>query len=145
MSRASFESIYAALFALTANVPGITAVSRRLQPAQDVPPQNCPALFQVQGPQKAVYNGEIQTAWELNVMWVVVVVQTNPAQPMTPTLNPILDGIAQALAPANPMERQTLGGLVDYCAIEGNVDISEGDMGDRAVAFVPIRIVVPGF
>lgn len=145
MSRAPFESIYAALFALAQNMPGVVTSSRRAQPAQDVAPVNCPALFQVQGQQKASYNGEIQTAWELSVMWIVVVAQTDATQPMTPALNPILDAITQALAPSNPFGRNTLGGLVEHCAISGNVDIYEGDVAERAIAFVPIRIVVPGF
>lgn len=78
-------------------------------------------------------------------MWIVVVAQTDKTQPMTPTLNPILDAITAALAPAPAMSRQTLGGLVEYAAIDGNIDISEGVMGDRTVAFIPIKVIVPGF
>lgn len=141
--RPSFESIYAALFALGKSAAGVRTASRRLVNAQDVPVQASPALYQVQIQQKATYQGSVPTRWDLSVMWVVVVAQTDTAQPMTPALNPILDAVAAALAPATG--KQTLGGLVEYVAIDGNVDISEGVMGDRTVAFIPIHIIVPGF
>lgn len=145
MSRASFESIYAALFALGQSAPGVRTASRRLVSAQDVPIEAAPALYQVQVQQKATFHGSVPTAWELQVMWIVVVAQTDKTQPMTPALNPILDAITAALSPSPPLNKQTLGGLVEYAAIDGNIDIAEGVNGDRTVAFVPIRIVVPGF
>lgn len=143
--RASFESIYAALFALAEATPGIRTASRRLVSAQDVPVESSPALYQVQIQQKAEYQGTTPTAWDLHAMWIVVVAQTDETQPMTPALNPILDAITATFAPAPPFGKQTLGGLVEYAGIEGNIDISEGVMGDRTVAFIPIHIIVPGF
>lgn len=143
--RPSFESIYAALFALGSGISGIKSSSRRLVSAQDVAIESAPALYQVQIQQKADFQGAVPTRWELSCMWIVVVCQTDTTQPMTPTLNPILDAITAALAPAPAMSRQTLGGLVEYAAIDGNIDISEGVMGDRTVAFIPIKVIVPGF
>ena len=141
--RPSFESIYAALFALGKSATGVRTASRRLVNAQDVPVEASPALFQVQIQQQAKYQGDVPTRWDLSVMWVVVVAQTDETQPMTPTLNPILDAVTTTLAPVTG--KQTLGGLVEYAAIDGNIDISEGVMGDRTVAFIPIHIIVPGF
>lgn len=143
--RPSFESIYAALFALGQGVAGLKSASRRLANAQNVPLESAPALYQVQLQQKADFQGAVPTRWELSCMWVVVVVQSDETQPMTPTLNPILDAVTAALAPSPAMSKQTLGGLVEYAAIDGNIDISEGVMGDRTVAFIPIKVIVPGF
>lgn len=146
MSRATFEQVYSALFALAAGIPGVTTTSRRLKNAQDVAPADSPALYQVQGQQKAVYTENAPgIIWDITATWIVVVIDNDPTQPITPTLNPILDAIAAALAPSPAQPRNTLGGLVETCAIDGNVEIFEGVLGDRAVAVVPIRIVLAGF
>lgn len=149
MSRATFEQVYSALFALAQ--PLVTAgtlqtASRRWIPAANVQPENAPALYQVQISQKATYAENAPgIVWDIHALWVVVVVQNDSTQPMTPTLNPILDALCQALAPSPAQPRQALGGLVEYCAIEGDIEITEGQAVDRSVAFIPIRIVLAGF
>lgn len=146
MSRATFEQVYSALFALAAGMPGITTSSRRLKNAQDVPLGDSPALYQVQGQQKAIYTENAPgIIWDITATWIVVVVDNDPTQAITPTLNPILDAITAALAPSAAQARNTLGGLVETCAIEGNVEIFEGVLGDRAVAVIPIRLLLAGF
>ena len=146
MSRATFEQVYSALFALASGIPGITTSSRRLKNAQDVAPADSPAIYQVQGPQKAIYTENAPgIIWDITATWIVVVVDNDPTAAITPTLNPILDAITSALAPSRAQPRNTLGGLVETCAIEGNVEIFEGVIGDRAVAVVPIRLLLAGF
>ncbi len=146
MSRATFEQVYSALFALAAGIPNLTTSSRRLKNAQDVAPADSPALYQVQGQQKAIYTENAPgIIWDITATWIVVVVDNDPTEPITPTLNPILDAIAAALAPSQAQPRNTLGGLVETCAIDGNVEIFEGVLGARAVAVIPIRIVLAGF
>ncbi len=149
MSRATFEQVYSALFALAA--PLVTAgtlktASRRWAPAANVQVEDAPALYQVQLTQKASYKENAPgTVWDIHALWVVVVVQGDDTQPMTPTLNPVLDALCQALAPTPNGTSQTLGGLVQYAAIEGEIEITEGQAADRSVAFIPIRIVLAGF
>ncbi|MHB1872302.1 MAG: hypothetical protein ACYCT1_15810 [Steroidobacteraceae bacterium] len=148
MSRATFEQIYSAMFALAAPLLAngtLQTASRRWVPASSVMPENAPALYQVQLSQKAVYTENAPgTVWDINALWVVVVAQGDDTQPMTPTLNPVVDALCQAIAPPAG-QRQTLGGLVEYCAIEGEIQITEGQAVNRSVAFIPIRIVVAGF
>ena len=146
MSRATFEQVYAALFALSTSVPGLTTTSRRLKNAQDVAPADSPALYQVQGQQKALYKpNDPGIIWDITATWIIVVIDNDPTQPITPVLNPIMDAITAALAPLPSQPRNTLGGLVESCAIEGSVEIYEGVLGDRAIAVVPIRLLLAGF
>ena len=81
----------------------------------------------------------------MNAAWVVVVVQPDTTLPMSPPLNAVLDAITTALAPAPGEQFNTLGGLAYSVAIEGKVEVYEGVMGNTAVAFVPIRITIPGY
>ncbi len=147
MSRASFESVMEALFALAQPLVGTTlaTASRRPKQPQETPLQDCPALYQIEG-QFHVKYGPSQPAsvWDLRVAWAVIVAQNDPTQPMSPPLNAAIDALAHALAPITG-ESQTLGGLVVYCAIEGPVEVFEGVLGDRAVALITIRILLPGF
>lgn len=58
-------------------------------------------------------------------------------------LNPVLDGIDAALQPDNPsLNYFTLGGLVRRCYIEGEITTDEGTMAPKAMAVVPIEILL---
>lgn len=149
MSRSQFEPVMAALFALTSPLVAdrtLLTASRRPKQPQETAIQDCPALYQIQGAFKAQYSQNAPgIVWDLNVAWIVVVGQNDPTQPMTPALNPIIDALCQVLKPSGADPSQTLGGLVAYCAIEGSIDVFEGVLADRAVALIPIRIVLAGF
>jgi len=55
-------------------------------------------------------------------------------------LNTILDALEAALNPANGA-RQTLGGLVSHCRIEGAVLKDPGDLDGDGLLWVPIKIL----
>ena len=54
-----------------------------------------------------------------------------------------LDALEEALAPPPGFDRQTLGGLVHYCRIEGRVVKDPGDLDGQGLALVPIKILAP--
>lgn len=59
-------------------------------------------------------------------------------------LNNLMDSIQNALVPDDPSSgRFTLGGLVEWCRLEGRVDKEPGDLGGQAVAAAEILITVP--
>jgi hypothetical protein len=59
-------------------------------------------------------------------------------------LNGFFQAIDDAMRPDNQMTGKfTIGGLVEDCAIEGEVDQDPGIFGPQAAAILPIRIVVP--
>lgn len=61
-------------------------------------------------------------------------------------LNPIMDALDSALGPlpGDPMNNQTLGGLIEHAWIEGEVVIFEGTIQGQSVAIVPVQMYVTG-
>jgi hypothetical protein len=143
MTRPSREAVYAALFAKLKSIPGLNTVSRRLQNVQDVAPENFPAAFQLQGEQANKYSGTVPTVYTWKCDWLLYAFNADPLDAPSTALNTLIDAAVAVLAPA--FGKETLGGLVEYCAIDGNIQVFEGVLGDRAVAVLPITILLPGF
>lgn len=139
------EAIYSALFARLQGIPGLASTSRKLRHWSDVGQSEQPALFCAQGSQTALPGDPtlgLPTKWTLNAD-LYLYARTDGEQVSAAVLNPILDAIEAALKPDNPTRRtQTLGGLVERCWIEGEIQTDEGTLGDQAVAIVPIRMLV---
>ena len=143
MSR---ETIFSNLFdVLQGAYPWVTC-SRRLQNLQDVQPEQFPAAFQMQGNQALDYKGDVPAVQTWEASWLLYSYSSDAAiAPSTP-LNAMIDAVLAALAPVpGPVVRNTLGGTVEYAAAKGNIEVFEGVLGDRALAIVPIKILVPGF
>lgn len=145
MSRATREQIFAALFTKLQAVSGLTTVSRRLKNTQDIQPEEYPAAFQVQGAQKIVYKGAVPSVLDMEASWVLNTYSDDPTVAPSTALNALIDAACAQLNPSPGFDRQDLGGLVEYCAVEGSIDVVEGVLGNRAVAVIPIRIVLAGF
>lgn len=134
------EAIYQALFDKLSAIPGIKTKSRRLRHWTDVTQGEQPALFQTEGKQSGQNMTGLPTKWTLAVDVYLYVKTPAPQVPGT-VMNPLLDAIEAALAPDNPIKNtNTLGGLVEWCRIEGTIETDEGTLGDQAVAVVPILI-----
>lgn len=135
------EAIYAALFAKLAAIPGLVTMSRKLKHWADVQPIEQPALYLAQKTETAQPQTGLPPKWLLSVD-VYVYVRTTGADAPGPVINPILDAVAAALEPDNPIRNTcTLGGLVEWARIEGTIETDEGTLGDQAVAIVPINIL----
>ena len=143
MTRATREIVYSALFAKLQSVPGLVTVSRRLKNVQDVQPEEFPAAYQLQGEQLNKYTGTTPAVYTWKCDWLLYAYSADPTIAPSTALNNLIDAAVAVLAP--PFGKQTLGGLVEYCAIDGNIHVFEGVLGDRAVAVLPIVIVLPGF
>lgn len=139
------EAIFTALFTLVSSVPLFKLKSRRQMHWDDVNVTDCPAFFMVQKGQTATRATRSPTVWTFEVD-LIVYVKTSGDHKDTPStaLNAVLDAIEAVMAPVNVVDpRQTLGGLVHDCRIEGAVETDEGALGETAVAIVPVRIIVP--
>ena len=145
------EPIYAALFskmnALTVAGGGsaFKTAARRFRMFSDVAPADQPALFMV------VKNETARSTQPLNIIWTIKVdlviyvnARIDSKSPVGPILNPILDAIEGSFNQnTNPISnRDTLGGLVKSCSIEGPIEIDESINGDQAIAVIPIEIEV---
>lgn len=137
------ETIYAGLFTIVSGSAGFVTKSRKLQHVQDVPAVNQPALFQIQGHQSADATFNLPTKWRLKVDLYVYAHASNPGADGNGAtlLNTLVDAIVTALEPDKASGRQTLGGLVSHCAIDGDVETDEGLLGEQAIAVLPIVII----
>jgi len=145
MTRPTRETVFAALFAQAQKAAGFTTFSRRLKSVTDTPAEDMPALYQVQVPEKRIYKPDAPPVNDWNAFWVIQGHEDDPTAAPSSALNPLLEAAAATLNPDAGDSVYTLGGLVTYCAIEGTIDIVEGVLGDRFVAVLPIRIILPGF
>jgi hypothetical protein len=142
----SRESVFAALFTILQGAYAWQTCSRRLANIQDLAPEALPAAYQLQGPQALKYDGGTPTVGMWQAQWLLYAISDDPNVAPSTQLNAMVDAVLGALKPANgPLVRNTLGGRVEYAAAEGDIDIFEGVLGDRAIAVIPIRIQVPGF
>lgn len=154
MSAANRETVYAALFVLlnglaTGGSPLLKIASRRLAPIEDAQPENLPAAYQVQDDQSYIKPSTSMPArMEWGAYWFVYGYSADPAVAPSTVLNTLVDalvGKTGVLTPTGGADKQTLGGIVEDAAVSGKIQIFEGLLGDRCVAIIPLRIVVPGF
>lgn len=136
------EAIFAALFDVWTNAAGpqITTTSRKLLNWADVPLSQRPAAFQAQGDEIAVRMTGFPVRWTLDAK-IYVYVSTVGAISPGMVMNPILDAIASAFGDPFFGVPQTLGGLVQWARIEGNIVTSEGTLGDDEISVIPVRIL----
>jgi len=139
------ETIYAALFARLQAAYAWNTASRRLLHWGDVAPAQQPAMFLTQVSEQPQTVSHQPTKWKLNVkVWLYANAETDAGQTASSVLNPLLDAIQAAVAPNfSGLETQTLGGLVEWVRVEGNIETDEGLLGDQAVAVIPLTILVP--
>ena len=141
MNLASRETAFVALFNLVSGISGIKQCTRRLQHWADIPPEELPALYMQHTGETHNPSRGLPDKIVLEVsLWLYV---RSEELAVGPILNPILDAIGQAFVPSITGENTlTLGGVVHHCWIEGQIQIFEGDLGDEAVAVVPLKILV---
>ena len=140
------EQIYSALFTTlqTSLGPKFATISRRWRMPEQVSPESRPALFQVQTGERAKTNATGEPIiWSATVDLVIYTQgsgdeQTVPSQ----ELNDLLDAIEAALAPPpNSDGKQTLGGKVSHCRLQGSASIVENVNGAAAMAVLPVEIL----
>lgn len=136
------ESVYSALFALVSGLPGIKYSSRRMKAFPDVGQGDQPALFMVQKSEKSTVVTKMPAVWELRVDLIVYVSTGGNASDVVPSsvLNPINDLVSSALVPPSAIGEQTLGGLVQRCRLDGDIQIVEGVQGDQALSVIPVVV-----
>ena len=136
------EAIYSALFTKLSSIALLKTSSRILMHWDDVAPNQQPALYMAQDDQTATQVTGFPTKYTLGAkIWIYCHRDTNGVIPAT-QVNNILDAIDLVLKPVpNPTYKETLGGLVEHCWIDGNIVTDEGTLGNQTVALIPIRIL----
>lgn len=136
------EQVYAALFTALSPAAGFVTKSRRLKHWDDVQASQQPALFISQTGEVGETTTGLPTKWRLSVeVYIYVRLQNN--QEPGPVLNPLVDAVCNILnTPHVVTGRQNLGlSGVEYCRVEGNIQIDEGTLDNQAVAIIPVVIL----
>ena len=138
------EPIYAALFDLVAGAAGFVTAERRLRHWSDVAPAEQPALFMTQKSETAAVKAlGAPLVWTLTVELYLYAHSSDPQLSPATVLNPLIDAVGAALAPAATTGLQDLGlaAMVQHAMIAGKIETEEGVLGDQAIAIIPIEIL----
>jgi hypothetical protein len=146
------EDIYAAVFAFFAGLTtdderAFKTATRKVTTWDCVAPEDQPALLMTQESEEATRVRGLPTKWVLHIkLWLYVHTGANNDPDVVPSqvLNPLIDAVEASLVVDDLSNNAcTLGGLVSHCAIEGPIQIFQGDLGDQEVAIIPLVVVVP--
>jgi hypothetical protein len=138
------ESIYAALWSLASGAAAFASANRRLRHWVDLAPAEQPALFMCEkGGQAVSKTPGAPTVWTLYADFYIYVHSSDPYLAPATLLNPLLDALEVALAPALATGVQNLGlpAMVQHARIAGKIETDEGVLGDQAIAIVPVEIL----
>ncbi len=128
----------------------VTTIGRKHAMPPDLTPDLQPALFVV-----GTANGRITrptTPGKRTMLFHLFLYchDDSPAEPigeetdlLETVINNLLDAIDTALAPAEATMKQTLGGLVEHCWIEGDTPIDPGIFGKQGFTIVPVNVLLP--
>lgn len=138
------ENIAVAILAKLQGVAGFNTVSRRWRPVKDVAPVDQPAAFLTSAGESVTCAPGMPATSEIDYdITLYAHVKGDPAIPPSTILNPLTDAIIAAFKPDNPiLNKVTLGGLVEHCWVEGNIETDEGLFGDQGVVIIPLRVKV---
>lgn len=150
------EAIFAALFALTSGVTwtvgstsrGFKTRTRRIALFSDVPSTQQPWLGQAEHDEVTGQQSNLPYKWILQASWIIYQdTGKDPKAIPAQENNRILGALQAALAPrpADPgfPKRNTLGGLVHHCYVDGTVFKDPGDIDNQGMMVIPIKMLVP--
>lgn len=135
------ELIYGRIFERLETIEGLKEVSRKLRHWSDV--VEFPVVFLAQGNENVTKSGRGLNSVNSISPTIYAYVKVEIDQLPGPTLNRILDAITLSLEPTmGTGNKQTLGGIVEDCYINGQILTDEGTLGQLAVAIIPLNVVV---
>jgi len=144
MSR---EAAFSALFAAVSAAYPWGLASRRMKLWSEVPSALRPAFFQLEsGPETYQWTSPATPRRTLEAKLFLYFDARDPQTPGASAINAALDAIDAALAPSAPdfaSGRQTLGGAVHDCKINGVPVRDTGDLDGDGLAVVSVRLIAP--
>jgi hypothetical protein len=138
------EEIYAVLWRLGSGAAQFASASRRLRHWSEVAPAEMPALFMSEKGATASSRAlGAPQLWTLFADFYLYAHSSDPYLAPASLLNPLIDALEAALAPAPATGIQNLGlpQMVQHARIEGKIETDEGVLGDLAIAVVPVEIL----
>lgn len=148
----SRETIYLAMRAKMGDVVwdahGFVTMSRRVKLFADVPAGQQPACYQAEHEEISAQTSNLPYKRKFMVKWIVYQ-RTGSNKSIAGAIenNKILDAVQDALTPKPGDDgypnRQTLGGLVYHCFVDGSIFKDPGDLDDQGMMVIPITMLVP--
>lgn len=140
MSR---EVIMTALFNLVAASSTFTTASRRLKLWTDVAASDKPAIFVAERGDTYTRGSDGRPAIVVYEADIFIYTNAGKDKSIVPAiaLNNLIDAVDAALAPSRVNGRQSLGGLVSHCWIEGKILKDPGDLDGDVLAIIPVKIL----
>jgi hypothetical protein len=139
---AARETIMQALFALVSGSASFVTASRRLQLWGSLSAAEKPAIFQYERDDNYRNGNNYLPIVEMNVdLYIYTAPGMDSGVTPISVLNPLIDAIDAALAPNRVTRRQTLGGLVSHCYIDGKIMKDPGDLDGDGIAVIPVKIL----
>lgn len=136
-----------ALLALIQSGGYFITASRRLRLWTDVPQSEQPAVFIAERNDVVTRQSEsMPSKTTLGVDLFIYTAASNPDDVPATKLNKAIEAIEAVLAPTRAdlvRNRQTLGGLVSHCYVDGEIFKEPGDLDGQGLAIIPLRILVP--
>lgn len=146
--NAIYSALLAQLQALQVGPYQVQVISQGFVPWDQADLQ--PAIYIDPRKEISKYVRGTPIVWTLHMdLWVYVKWADSVEQGTTELAN-IMDGVDAILSPTGPNGSpqtavNTLGGLVTYCALQGEGDVTSGALNkQQAIARMPVEILVPG-
>lgn len=148
--EAALEAMKALVVAYEAT-PGtkyFRTVSRRLIDFTSVPPENQPACFIHDAGESTTRASELGPSKEVLKPEIILYTHCGPDDVPSSVMNVSIKAFLAAIAPAGRDlalwgQRQTLGGIVSHCYVDGETLKFPGDQDNQNVAILPVRILGP--
>jgi hypothetical protein len=135
------EAAGAALFNLLKTATGINNAQRKITVSADTNSADLPVLEvfvkSEQGERRGV---GLPILWTIHCMAFIFVSTVDPGNLAETQLNNLLDSVEAALKPSPATGKQTLGGVVFDCRINGPIEREPGFMSGIGAAAIPIEI-----
>ncbi len=142
------EQAAAALFTLLSGAYAFQVTSRRFKSWDAIASSQKPAFFLLEHTEEHLRNKSQSPALRILMCTALIFIADGKDPNVIPdtTVNNIIDSIdpvsGGVLKPDNiPAFRQTLGGLVYDCFIEGKISRVPGDVDGQGMIVIPIKII----
>jgi hypothetical protein len=141
---ALMAKLAAAVFSSPVNgKTGFVTISRRLKLWSDTPKSQRPALFVTEHHEQVSWQSETlppKTTLRFDLFIYIDSGDVNTVPAIS--LNIIMDALEAALKPApGEGDRQTLGGLVSHCRIDGEILKDPGDLDGDGLLWAPLKVL----
>jgi len=132
-----------ALFTALQKATGITNAVRQLLAATDLGAANMPALEVVAKTEVAERRGVgIPIVWTIHYFAFIYASTADPGNLAETQINTLLDAVETALKPSPATGKQTLGGVVFDCRINGPIERDPGFTSGIGAAAIPIEVTI---